>query len=351
MAIQQKRKMFDQLKHTLIIAEAGVNHNGDITMAKQLIDAAADAGADYVKFQSFKAESLVSPKAELAEYQKTNTKNSELSQFEMLKKLELTEENHLELKKYSELKGIHFLSTAFDEYYVTFLNDLGIDFFKIPSGEITNLPYLELIAATQKPIIMSTGMADMQEIKEAIEVFIKLGYNQKDIAILHCNTQYPTLPEDVNLNAMLTIQKEYGVCIGYSDHTLGIEASLAAVSLGAKVIEKHFTLNKNLSGPDHAASLEPNELNQMVKSIRLIEKMLGSNSKVPTESEIPNKSVARKSIHAAIDIAMGATITKESLNYLRPGTGISPMQYKTITGKKATRNILKGEILKWEDFE
>lgn len=351
MAIQQERKMFDQLKHTIIIAEAGVNHNGDITMAKQLIDAAANAGADYVKFQSFKAESLVSPKADLAEYQKNNIKDKETSQFDMLKKLELTEENHFELKKYAELKGIHFLSTAFDEYYVTFLDNLGIDFFKIPSGEITNLPYLELIATTRKPIVVSTGMSDMQEIKEVIEVFIKLGYNRNAIAILHCNTQYPTLPIDVNLNAMLSIQKEFGICIGYSDHTLGIEASLAAVAMGAKVIEKHFTLNKNLSGPDHAASLEPNELSQMVKSIRLIEKMIGSSNKVPTESEIPNKSVARKSIHAATDIVIGENITEVNLNYLRPGYGISPMQYRNLIGKKAKRNIFKGEILKWEDFE
>ncbi len=343
--------MFENLKHTIIIAEAGVNHNGDITLAKQLIDVAADAGADYVKFQSFKAETLVSEKAALAEYQKTNTKNVVQSQFEMLKKLELSEAHHFELKAYAESKNIKFLSTAFDTGFVTFLHNLGIDFFKIPSGEITNLPYLEAIASTNKPVIISTGMADMQEIKDALNVFLNLGYTKDKIMVLHCNTQYPTLAADVNLNAMLSIHHDCGVHIGFSDHTLGIEASLAAVALGARVIEKHFTLDKHLPGPDHVASLEPTELKQMVSSIRLIEQMLGSPEKTPTASEIPNKAVARKSIHAAKALNAGDIISGNDLSYLRPGIGISPMQYKLVVGKKMKNKVEKGAMLKWEDFE
>ncbi len=343
--------MFENLKHTIIIAEAGVNHNGDIALAKQLIDVAAEAGADYVKFQSFKAESLVSEKAALAEYQKTNTKNVVQSQFEMLKKLELSEANHFELKTYSESKNIKFLSTAFDTDYVNFLYQLGIDFFKIPSGEITNLPYLEAIANTKLPAIISTGMADLKEIEEAIQVFLNAAYNKSEIIVLHCNTQYPTQPEDVNMNAMLTIKNSCGVKVGYSDHTLGLEASLAAVSLGACVIEKHFTLDKNLPGPDHLASLEPSELKQLVNSIRITEKMLGSAEKTPTPSELPNKAVARKSIHVAQTLKQGEIITMDNLSFLRPGTGISPMHYKQLLGKKVKHIIEKGEILNWEDFE
>lgn len=343
--------MFENLKHTIIIAEAGVNHNGDIALAKQLIDVAAEAGADYVKFQSFKAERLVSERAALAEYQKTNTKNEVQSQFEMLKQLELSEASHFELKTYAASKQIKFLSTAFDTDYVHFLNELGIDFFKIPSGEITNLPYLEAIANTKLPVIISTGMADLKEIEGAIQVFLNIGYNKTDIAVLHCNTQYPTQANDVNMNAMLTIKNTFGVSVGYSDHTLGLEASLAAVALGACVIEKHFTLDKNLPGPDHLASLEPTELKQLVKSIRLTETMLGSFEKAPTASELPNKAIARKSIHAAESLEQGAIITTDKLSFLRPGIGISPMQYKEVLGKKLKHSIEKGAILKWEDFE
>ncbi len=343
--------MFENLKHTIIIAEAGVNHNGDINMAKQLIDAASEAGADYVKFQSFKAESLVSEKAALAEYQKTNTNNEVQSQFEMLKQLELSEAAHLELKAYAASKQIKFLSTAFDTYYVNFLNQLGIDFFKVPSGEITNLPYLETIASTKLPVIISTGMADIKEIEDAIHVFLNLGYNKSEIIVLHCNTQYPTLAEDVNMNAMLTIKNTFGVKVGYSDHTLGLEASLAAVALGASVIEKHFTLSKSLPGPDHLASLEPNELKQLVSSIRVIEKMMGSSEKKPTASELPNKSVARKSVHAANALNEGDIIAFNNLVFLRPGTGISPIHYRAVIGKKIKYPIEKGAILKWEDFE
>lgn len=343
--------MFENLKHTIIIAEAGVNHNGDIAMAKQLIDVAAAAGADYVKFQSFKAESLVSEKAALAEYQKANTKNEVKSQYEMLKQLELSEASHFELKTYAESKQIKFLSTAFDVDYVHFLNQLGIDFFKVPSGEITNLPYLETIASTKLPVIISTGMADLKEIEEAIQVFLNAGYSKSEIIVLHCNTQYPTQPEDVNMNAMISIKNACGVKVGYSDHTLGLEASLAAVALGACVIEKHFTLDKNLRGPDHLASLEPNELKQLVNSIRLTEKMLGSAEKTPTPSELPNKAVARKSIHAAATFNQGDLLTIDKLSFLRPGNGISPMQYKALLGKKVKHTIEKGAILKWEDFE
>ncbi|MES2616812.1 MAG: N-acetylneuraminate synthase [Bacteroidota bacterium] len=343
--------MWDLKGHTIIIAEAGVNHNGDMAIARQLIDAAAEAGADYVKFQSFKAEKLVSETAALAEYQKINTGNDTQSQFEMLKKLELSEPQHHELKAYAAKKNIKFLSTAFDTDYVGFLNDLGIDFFKVPSGEITNLPYLETIAATKKPVVLSTGMADMAEIKEALAVFYALGYAPKDMVVLQCNTQYPTLPTDVNLNAMLSIHNECGVAIGYSDHTLGLEASLAAVAMGAIVIEKHFTTDKQLPGPDHAASLDPQELKQMVQSIRIIEQMMGSAIKQPTASELPNKKIARKSIHAAKDLPIGSNITMGDLMFLRPGEGISPMQYKTLLGKTTKQSISKGHLIKWEDIE
>ena len=331
------------MNRTLIIAEAGVNHNGDINLAKRLIDVAADAGADYVKFQTFKAENLVQKKAKKAEYQVTNTGNSD-SQFEMLKKLELTYENHGILIEYCESKNIKFLSTAFDFESIEFLKN-KLDFYKIPSGEITNLPYLEKVAKLGLSIVMSTGMATMQEVKDALAVLTKNGINKNDITILHCNTEYPTPMKDVNLTAMLSIEKELGLNIGYSDHTLGIEIPIAAVALGAKVIEKHFTLDRNMEGPDHKASLEPAELKAMVSGIRNIEVALGNGIKQPSHSEQKNITIARKSIVAITEIKEGEIFTDLNIGVKRPGTGISPMKWYEVIGKKASRNYKEDELL------
>ncbi len=340
------------MKKVIIIAEAGVNHNGDIETAKKLIDAAAQANADYVKFQTFKTENLVSLTAKKADYQQKNM-NDVVSntQFEMLKKLELSIEQHHELIEYCKLKKIQFLSTAFDLESIDLLNSLGIDLFKIPSGEITNLPYLKKIGALNKKVIVSTGMCVMSEIQDAIDVLIKSGTPKEKITVLHCTTDYPTAMEDVNLNAMLTIQKKLNVPIGYSDHTLGIEVPIAAVAMGATIIEKHFTLDKTLPGPDHKASLEPEELKLMVESIRNIEKALGSIEKKPSETEKKNILVARKSIHINKTINEGDKITEDDLICLRPGDGISPMELENIVGKNVTTNLVVGDKLKWEDLK
>ena len=275
------------INKTIIIAEAGVNHNGSIIMAKQLVDIASKAGADYVKFQTFKAHSLVTSTAEKADYQKTLTDEGE-SQFEMIKKLELNRAAHEELIDYCKKKNIQFLSTPFDCDSIDLLEELEIPIFKIPSGEITNIPYLRYIGSKGKPIIMSTGMAALDEVREAMEILLTTGIDKKDLTILHCNTEYPTPFTDVNLLAMLTIKKELKVDVGYSDHTLGIEAPIAAVAIGAKIIEKHFTIDRNLPGPDHAASLEPNELIDMIKAIRNIDIALGDGIKMPSASEKKN---------------------------------------------------------------
>jgi N,N'-diacetyllegionaminate synthase len=323
------------MSKVIIIAEAGVNHNGDILLAKKLIDVAVNAGVDYVKFQTFKADKLVSRDAKKASYQNKNTNDGDDSQYNMLKKLELSHENHLELMAYCAEKKIKFFSTAFDVEGVQYLNDLGLDFFKIPSGEITNYPYLKAIALFGKPVIMSTGMCSDIDIKLALDVLIKFGLSKDKISILHCNTEYPTPMQDVNLKAMLSIQKDFGVQIGYSDHTLGIEVPIAAVAMGAKIIEKHFTLDRTLPGPDHVASLEPNELKAMVAAIRNIEKAIGGNGiKVPSESETKNIAIARKSIHLNKDLAKGVVITEDDIVSLRPGDGISPMDWEHIIGKK-----------------
>jgi N,N'-diacetyllegionaminate synthase len=320
--------------HTIIIAEAGVNHNGSIELAKKLIDVAAEAAADFVKFQTFKAETLVTQTADKAEYQKEIT-NTDESQFEMIKKLELDKEAHEELMDYCEQKSIIFLSTAFDNGSIELLAKLDIPFYKIPSGEITNLPYLRHIGRMGKPIIMSTGMSSLEEVRDALNVLIESGAEKEQITILHCNTEYPTPMEDVNLKAMLTIKDELGVNIGYSDHTLGIEVPIAAVAMGATVIEKHFTLDRNMPGPDHAASLEPEELKAMVTAIRNIEKAMGGGEKEPSPSETKNISVARKSIVAKMSIKKGELFTEENLTVKRPGTGISPMGWDTVIGKVA----------------
>ncbi|WP_313304632.1 N-acetylneuraminate synthase [Empedobacter sp.] len=334
------------MKKTLIIAEAGVNHNGSLENAFKLIDAAVDAGVDYVKFQTFKSENLVSKSAKKADYQILNTGNSTDSQYEMLKKLELSHENHELLIDYCKQKNIQFFSTAFDLDSLQYLKDIGLDLVKIPSGEITNLPYLRKAAQLFNKVILSTGMCTMEDIQAAIDVFLAEGISKENITILHCNTEYPTPMKDVNLKAMLSIQQEFGTDIGYSDHTLGIEVPVAAVALGASVIEKHFTLDNTMEGPDHAASLEPLQLKEMVKAIRNIEKAIsGDGLKKPSESEMKNMGIARKSIVAATPISKGDFFTEENLTIKRPGTGISPMKWDEIIGKVATRDFSKDDLI------
>lgn len=333
------------MKKTLIIAEAGVNHNGDIAKAKALIDKGAEAGVDYVKFQTFKAANLVTKQAKRATYQDKNTQNND-SQYEMLKKLELSQAVHQELIDYCAKKGVQFLSTGFDVESLEFLAQLGITIAKVPSGEITNLPYLRKVAALFPEVILSTGMATIEEIKDAVKVLIDNGVNKDKITVLHCNTEYPTPMEDVNLRAMLHIQQEVGVAIGYSDHTLGIEVPIAAVALGATVIEKHFTLDKTLPGPDHKASLEPDELKAMVTAIRNIEKAVGgSGLKEVSASEVKNKPIVRKSIVAAKRIVKGEFFTVENLTVKRPGTGISPMQWDEVIGKTAKKDFEEDDLI------
>lgn len=339
------------MNKVIIIAEAGVNHNGDIQIAKKLIDVAVEAGVDYVKFQTFKADSLVSKSAKKAEYQSVNINDDDDSQYTMLKNLELSHENHLELMKYCSEKKIQFFSTAFDVEGVNYLNDLGLSFFKIPSGEITNYPYLRAIALCGKPVVMSTGMCSEMEIKQALDVLVKFGLKKESISILHCNTEYPTPMQDVNLKAMLAIQKFFGVKIGYSDHTLGIEVPIAAVALGATIIEKHFTLDRTLPGPDHVASLEPTELKEMVKAIRNIELAMGGDGeKKPSQSETKNIAIARKSIHINKNLSKGATITDNDIISLRPGDGISPMEWENIIGKKLNTDKNEFDKLLFSDL-
>ena len=298
----------------IIIAEAGVNHNGDISLAQKLIDVAVEAGVDYVKFQTFKADKLVSRSAKKADYQVKNISDGDTSQYNMLKKLELSHDDHLQLLDYCSRKGIKFFSTAFDLEGLKYLNDLNLPLFKIPSGEVTNYPYLKMVATFGKPIILSTGMCSEEDVEQAIRVLLDNGLSKKDITVLHCNTEYPTPMKDVNLKAMLTLRDKFGVQVGYSDHTLGIEVPIAAVAMGAKIIEKHFTLDRNLPGPDHIASLEPNELSMMVSAIRNIELAIsGDGSKRVSESEGKNISIARKSIHLSKDLPEGHVITDEDL--------------------------------------
>lgn len=329
----------------VIIAEAGVNHNGDITLAKKLIDAAADAGVDYVKFQTFNSKKLVSKSAQKADYQKQNTNDEVESQLKMLQKLELSKNDHLILIDYCKAKNIKFLSTAFDLDSIDFLEELKIDLWKIPSGEITNLPYLRKLGGLGKPVIISTGMAEMSEIEDAINVVTSSGTDIKDITVLHCNTEYPTPMQDVNLTAMNTIKDVFKVPIGYSDHTLGIEIPIAAVALGATVIEKHFTLDNSMDGPDHKASLEPQELKKMVAAIRNIEQALGNGIKAPSPSEVKNKPIARKSIVANVDISKGEVFNENNITVKRPGTGISPMKWDEVIGTIANKNYKADELI------
>jgi N,N'-diacetyllegionaminate synthase len=318
-----------------IIAEAGVNHNGSFELACKLVDAAKEAGVDCVKFQTFKSKNLVSQSAQKADYQKNNTGSG--SQEEMLRKLELSYEEFLALKKYCDEKEICFLSTPFDFESISFLDAIEMPFWKIPSGEVTNLPYLITIARTHKPVVMSTGMCDMREIRDAVNALVE--YGAGDIKLLHCNTEYPTPFEDVNLRAMQTLKDTFGYEVGYSDHTRGIEIPIAAVAMGAVIIEKHFTLDRRMEGPDHRASLEPDELKAMVQGIRHIEKAVGTGDKTPSSSERKNIAVARKSIVAKTAIKAGEVFTVDNITVKRPGTGISPMKWFDVLGKRAIRDF------------
>lgn len=327
------------MNQVLIIAEAGVNHNGSLDLAKQLIDKAVEAGVDIIKFQTFKSEKLVSKAAKQAEYQQRNIGKKDEGQLAMLKKLELSVEDHHVLIDYCRQKGIRFWSTAFDMESMDFLHSLNLGLWKVPSGEITNYPYLKKIASFHEQTILSTGMCEMSDIEAALNVLLEEGLTKDQITILHCNTEYPTPFEDVNLRAMLEIGEKFGVKIGYSDHTRGIEVPIAAVALGATVIEKHFTLDKNMEGPDHKASLEPAELKAMVSSIRNIEQALGSGHKEVSASERKNIEIARKSIVAARPIKAGELLTEDNLTVKRPGTGISPMRWKEVIGTVAVKDF------------
>jgi len=330
---------------TYIIAEAGVNHNGSLELAKDMVKVAAKAGVDAIKFQTFRAETLVTKDAIKADYQIKASGQNE-TQFEMLKKLELSVESHLELIECCRLNKIEFLSTPFDLTTIDLLLKMGLNKWKIPSGEITHLPYLRKIASLGQEIILSTGMSDLDEIQDALMVFITSGISPEDITILHCNTEYPTPMQDVNLKAMQTIKSAFpGIHVGYSDHTEGIEVSIAAVAMGAIIIEKHFTLDKNMEGPDHKASLEPDELTAMVKAIRNIEIALGTGIKKPSPSELKNKPIARKSIVAARNIRKGESFTEEILTVKRPGDGISPMRWDEVIGQRASKVYKQDELI------
>lgn len=333
------------MKRTLIIAEVGVNHNGSLALARQMVDKAAEAGVDLVKFQTFKSQHLVSKYATKAEYQKRAVEDQDDSQLSMLQKLELSQQDHLELMDYCRQRKVGFFSTAFDEESVDFLHSLQLGLWKIPSGEITNFPYLRKIAAFSEQVILSTGMSTMGEITEALDVLEKYGTPRKNITVLHCNTEYPTPWGDVNLLAMNKMASDLGVRVGYSDHTCGIEVSLAAVALGATVIEKHFTLDRGLPGPDQKASLEPQELKQLVESIRHIEEALGRPLKEVSASEEKNMAVARKSLVAARDICKGEPFSEENMTVKRPGNGISPMRWEEVMGQIALRDFKEDELI------
>jgi N,N'-diacetyllegionaminate synthase len=332
--------------HTIIIAEAGVNHNGSLELAKQLVLRAKDAGADYIKFQTFKASRLVTKSARQAEYQQHNIGGQEESQYQMLKKLELSPKDHQVLIDYCRELGIMFFSTAFDSESIDYLHSLNLGLWKIPSGEVTNYPFLRRVAAFNEKTILSTGMCEMQDVRNAVEALYENGLSKENLILLHCNTEYPTPYEDVNLKAMEALRKEFEVEVGYSDHTQGIEVPIAAVALGASVIEKHFTLDRTLPGPDHKASLEPDELKAMVRAIRNIEKAIsGDGIKHVSGSERKNIAVARKSIVAACDIKMGEVFTEQNLTVKRPGSGISPMRWEEVLGQSAKKDFYEDDLI------
>lgn len=332
------------MKKVIIIAEAGVNHNGDYEKAKQLALKAKEAGADYVKFQTGIPENVISRYADMAEYQKVNIGHTE-SQLDMVRKIMLDRNAFAPLKQYCDEIGIKFISTPFDLVSMDVLRPLKMDFWKIPSGEITNFPYLKKIAQLGEPVIMSTGMSEMDEIEKAIEVLCSNGLTKDQITLLHCNTEYPTPMQDVNLRAMEQMRERFGVKVGYSDHTKGIEVPIAAVAMGADVVEKHFTLDKSLPGPDHKASLEPNELKAMVDAIRNIEQALGDGEKHVSNSERRNIAIARKSIIAARNIKQGEVLTEENLTTKRPGNGVSPMRWNEVIGTCAIRDFKEDELI------
>jgi N,N'-diacetyllegionaminate synthase len=332
------------MKPVIIIAEAGVNHNGSLAIAKQLIDAAAIAKVDYVKFQTFIPENVISKFAVKADYQKVTTGSDE-SQLDMVRKLQLSKEEHYILMDYCKQKQVKFLSTAFDLDSIDLLVELGVTIGKIPSGEITNYPYLVKMAKSFKSIIISTGMSNLSEIKDAIHVLVNNGQSLNSITILHCNTEYPTPMVDVNLFAIQTIKNELKTNVGYSDHTLGVEVPTAAVALGATIIEKHFTLDKNLDGPDHRASLEPKELVAMVNAIRNIEIALGDGNKIASNSETKNMAIARKSIVAKVNIKKGEVFTENNITVKRPGNGINPMEWNKVLGMVAGKNFEEDELI------
>lgn len=339
------------MNKTIIIAEAGVNHNGNLDIARKMIEKAAEAGADYIKYQTFTSEKLVSREAKKAEYQLKND-NTDADQLSLLKNLELSRKDHYELQEYARINGIKFLSSGFDADSIDFLDGLGIELFKIPSGEITNKPYLQHVASKNKPVILSTGMATMTEIQMALAILNHAGLKSKNITVLHCNTEYPTPMKDVNLKAMINIQRTFDINIGYSDHTLGIEIPIAAVALGATVIEKHFTLDRSMPGPDHQASLEPEEFKNMVMGIRNVEEALqGDGIKKPSNSELRNINIVRRSIYVNKSLDPGHIIQPEDLIMLRPGTGISPMDYDKVIGNKIVKKVISGTKLKWEHFK
>ncbi len=344
LCLQTKKVKIMSYEKVFIIAEAGVNHNGSLETARKMIDAASEAGVDAVKFQTFRAENIASANAPKAYYQKNTTCEDE-SQLEMLKKLELDEDAHKDLKVYCEKKDVMFLSTPFDLESVDMLEDMGLALFKVPSGEITNLPYLRKIGALRKKIILSSGMSNLDEIEDAIMVLVAAGTRKEDITVLQCNTEYPTPYEDVNLRAMSTIRESFGVDVGYSDHTLGIDIVSAAVGLGASVIEKHFTLDRQMEGPDHAASLEPEQLRRMVEVIRNTELAMGDGIKKPSSSEFKNITAVRKSIVAACPIAVDEVFTEDNLTVKRPATGISPVEWDNVLGKSAKRDFGRDEAI------
>lgn len=330
--------------HVIIIAEAGVNHNGNYELAKQLVIKAKEAGVDYVKFQTAKPELVISKFAEMAEYQKANTGKVE-SQLEMCKKIHLQLEDYKPLKAFCEKVGVKFISTPFDLVSIDVLEELDMDFWKVPSGEVTNYPYLVKIAKTHRPVVMSTGMCEVDEVRAAVNVLLENGLTRDQISLLHCNTEYPTPFQDVNLTAMIDLANELGLSVGYSDHTVGIEVPIAAVAMGARVIEKHFTLDHNMEGPDHKASLEPDELKKMVDSIRNIEKAIGDGKKHVSDSERKNIAIARKSIIAARNIKKGELLTEDNLTVKRPGNGINPMRWNEVIGKIAIRDFVEDELI------
>ena len=331
-------------KKVYIIAEAGVNHNGSIDTAKMLVDVASESGADAVKFQTFKAKNLVTKNAIRAKYQDLNTGNKD-SQYDMLKKLELNKEMHQELIEYCKSKNLTFLSSPFDHESIILLDNLGLKIFKIPSGEITNLPYLQHVGKLNKKVILSTGMSTIEEIEKALYILTQSGTKKDNITLLHANSEYPTPMEDVNLRAMLTIGNKFDISYGYSDHTTGIEISIAAVAMGARCIEKHITLDRNMDGPDHKASIEPDELSDMINAIRNVEKALGSDIKQPSKSESSNIKIVRKSIVAKISIKKGDVFSEKNLTIKRPGNGISPMKWDEIIGTKAKKNYEEEELI------